>query len=84
MRISFNPPVKPFANKLELEIILCPKCKSDRVYAHVLVHGMAYVNANTLIVDEPPEESDCSVSDVRDDGEYICFKCDHKWTEEEE
>lgn len=70
---------KTKVNRFGMEIINCPKCKSEEVYAYVLVHGMAYVNANTLKVDEPPEENDCSTSDVRENGKYTCFKCDHEW-----
>lgn len=79
MKILFNNPLKPAHKENITAPIHCPKCHSLRVYSYVLVHGYAYANVNTGIVDESPNDCDCSISDVRDEEERVCMDCEHEW-----
>lgn len=89
MKITFKTPLKPWIGsnskqESNLNLIICPRCGSDDVGAYTLVHGYAYVNVNTGVVEELPSQCECSVSDARSESKYTCFKCKHDWNVEKQ
>ena len=60
----------------------CPKCGSVKVQGQMIVHGVAWVNMDTLEVDEVIcIEADAGDLEMVD--EFICAECDYYWREEE-
>jgi hypothetical protein len=82
-KIVFNPPLKPDDFR-ELELIVCPNCGSESVYANTLVSGFTFVNLNTCELYEQPVECDCSIDRAREENDRYCANCKHEWEVEGE
>ena len=54
----------------------CPKCKSKNIIGRGLVIGYAYINLETMQVDELGD--DFEIYD-RDNLSYRCFNCEWDW-----
>jgi hypothetical protein len=60
----------------------CPKCGSVKIQGQMVVHGVAWVDMDTLDVSEVVcLEADANDLEMID--QFICAVCDHYWCEED-
>ncbi|MER2057224.1 MAG: hypothetical protein ABTA16_00290 [Niallia sp.] len=56
--------------------INCPKCKSENIYARVLMCGFAKIDMKTGKTIEIPNDYDFSPDEIRD---LYCRDCNNNW-----